>query len=191
MKGLLALAAIVALFSCTTQPQSEENQGAEYAEITDSSPGDTLFRIPGDAYEMGEDFAYINQQGDTMVPFGRYGLSFTDTITTFGIVIDKSGGNNELIAINPHGQRLYEVFWIDNGPDYLSDGLFRIIRNGKIGYADASGKIVIQPQFTCAYPFEDGRAKVALDCKTVTDMDHFVMESDSWFYVDKMGEKTE
>ena len=72
----------------------------------------------------------------------------------------------------------------DNGPDYLEDGLFRIIQNGKIGYADKNGVIVIEPKFECADQFENGIARVALDCTLVkdeSDPEHSRMESDSWF----------
>jgi hypothetical protein len=31
----------------------------------------------------------------------------------------------------------YDVFIYDNGPDYEADGLIRVVKNGKIGYADA------------------------------------------------------
>lgn len=83
---------------------------------------------------------------------------------------------------------LYDVFIYDNGPDYEADGLIRIVKNGKIGYADAKTfAIVIEPQFDCAYPFEGGKAKVSNQCKTVKDGEHSVWESDAWQYVDKQG----
>jgi WG containing repeat len=83
---------------------------------------------------------------------------------------------------------LYEVFIYDNGPDYEADGLIRVVKNGKIGYADAkSYTIVIEPQFDCAFPFENGKAKVSNQCKTVKDGEHSMWESDAWQYVDKQG----
>lgn len=83
---------------------------------------------------------------------------------------------------------LYEVFIYDNGPDYPAEGLIRVVKNGKIGYADAKTYvIVIQPQFDCAFPFENGQAKVSNQCKTVKDGEYSVWESDAWQYVDKRG----
>lgn len=83
---------------------------------------------------------------------------------------------------------VYEVFIYDNGPDYEADGLIRVVKNGKIGYADAKTyAIVIEPQFDCAFPFENGKAKVSNHCKTVKDGEHSVWESDAWQYVDKKG----
>lgn len=83
---------------------------------------------------------------------------------------------------------LYEVFMYDNGPDYPAEGLIRVVNNNKIGYADATTyAIVIEPQFDCAFPFENGKAKVSNQCKTIKDGEHSVWESDSWQYVDKRG----
>ncbi len=83
---------------------------------------------------------------------------------------------------------LYEVFIYDNGPDYEAEGLIRVVKNGKIGYADAKTyAIVIEPQFDCAFPFENGKAKVSNQCKTVKDGEYSRWESDAWQYVDKQG----
>jgi hypothetical protein len=83
---------------------------------------------------------------------------------------------------------LYAVFIYDNGPDYASEGLIRVVKNGKIGYADAKTyEIVIEPQFDCAYPFENGKAKVSTQCQTVKEGEYSVWKSDTWQYVDKNG----
>lgn len=57
--------------------------------------------------------------------------------------------------------RHYAAFQYDNGDDYVSEGLYRIVdRKGRIGYADETGKTVIRPRFAFGYPFEGGKAKV-------------------------------
>lgn len=85
---------------------------------------------------------------------------------------------------------LYAVFVYDNGPDYPSEGLIRVVKNGKIGYADAKTyEIVIEPQFDCAYPFENGKAKVSNQCQTVKEGENRSWVSDAWEYVDKSGAK--
>ena len=82
------------------------------------------------------------------------------------------------------------MFSFDNGPDYASEGLFRIIQNNKIGYADsATGKVIIKPQFGCAFPFDNGFAKVSFNCATHSDGEHKIWTSDNWFYIDKKGKK--
>ena len=160
-----------------------------YGDLVTSTPPDTLFPVYDDAEALG----YRNQNGDTIVPFGRYIDSFSDTITTFGIVLRAEAGPR-LAAINTRGEEIYDVYWYDNGPDYPAEGLFRILRNDQVGYADTTGRIVIEPQFACASPFEDGRARVTFDCREVRDHpddEHTRMESDSWFYIDRRGQRVE
>ncbi len=190
MKTILLLLIGLLALSCSGG-QSPGPSGTGYFEITDFTPQDTLFIVYQNGDESSEAFGYVNQKGDTVIPFGRFARSFTDTITTFGIVRTAAEENPELIGINQRGQRLYEVYWYDNGPDYLEEGRFRILRNGKIGFADASGRIAIEPQFACAYPFSGGKAKVALDCTLRKELEHTAMESEGWFYVDKDGNRVD
>lgn len=57
--------------------------------------------------------------------------------------------------------RHYAAFQYDNGNDYVSEGLYRIVdRKGRIGYADESGRTVIKTRFAFGYPFEGVKAKV-------------------------------
>ena len=92
------------------------------------------------------------------------------------------------VIVDSQKTALYDVFIYDNGPDYPADGLIRVVKNGKIGYADAKTYVlVIEPQFDCAFPFENGKAKVSNQCKTVKDGEYSVWESDAWQYVDKKG----
>jgi WG containing repeat len=92
------------------------------------------------------------------------------------------------VILDAQKTAVYDVFIYDNGPDYEAEGLIRVVKNGKIGYADAKTyAIVIEPQFDCAYPFENGKAKVSNQCKTVKDGEHSMWDSDAWQYVDKTG----
>ncbi len=82
-----------------------------------------------------------------------------------------------------------EYFMVDNAPDELSDGMRRVVLNKKIGYMGKNYLVVIPPQFECAYPFENGKAKVALNCTQKVQEEHTEWTSDSWFYIDKQGKK--
>ena len=146
---------------------------------------DYLIKVfKGEYDERGVPSGYINQHGDTVIPLGKYFYCFTDTLKNFAIVLKKNG---QLIGIDKNEKELFEVYWFDNGPDYVTDGLFRIKKNGKIGYSDTNGKIVIEPQFDCAFPFEKGKAKVSNDCKTVMVGEYSKWISDNWIYIDKTG----
>ena len=96
--------------------------------------------------------------------------------------------NGKWVIMNSKKTTLYDVFLYDNGPDYAADGLIRVVKNGKIGYANAKTyRLVITPQYDCAFPFEKGKAKVSNTCKTVKDGEHSSWESDAWQFVDKKG----
>lgn len=132
---------------------------------------------------------YKNIKGKIVIPAGKYSRCFTDTFKTYAIVIKENLG---FIAIDFKENTLYEVFAFDNGPDEPSEGLFRIIRDKKIGYADSqTGKIVIKPQFDCAEPFNNGLAEVSNKCSTIQDGEHSIWQSEHWFYINKTGKRFE
>lgn len=87
----------------------------------------------------------------------------------------------------------FTVYQYDNGDDYFSEGLQRIVdKDGKIGFRDSIGKVIIPPQYAFAFPFKDGYAKVT-DSGRLEAVDksgeHHRWVSDSWYYVDKAGTK--
>jgi hypothetical protein len=111
-----------------------------------------------------------------------------DTPATTTLLTMEQTTAGKWVIMDSQRTALYDVFIFDNGPDYSSEGLIRVVKNGKIGYADAKTYVlVIEPQFDCAFPFEGGKAKVSNRCRTVKDGEHSVWESDAWQYVDKQG----
>jgi hypothetical protein len=184
---LLIALFLLTLAACQHSSTIASEEGKSYHEPQPFSGQAYLVRIfDGAEYESGVPCGYINPQGDTVVAVGKYGLCWTDTIRTFGIVFDQ-----EFIAIDAYGRLLYEVYPYDNGPDWPEEGLFRILRNGKIGYADEEGFIRIEPRFACAEQFSGGRARVALDCELIPDGEYTRMESEEWFFIDREGEVVE
>ncbi|MBK8698493.1 MAG: WG repeat-containing protein [Saprospiraceae bacterium] len=69
--------------------------------------------------------------------------------------------------------------------------MVRAIRNGKMGYANAYGQMVIPCVYDFALWFEQGKAKVAFKASRKKEkMDEYtIIESDEWFYIDKSGNK--
>jgi len=151
-----------------------------------------IIEYPADDYLLlseAEDEAprYIDKAGNEIIQSGEYYMCFTDTFRNYAIVADDKKG---YIAINRKNQFLFKIFVYDNGPDYVSEGLFRITKNKKIGYADAkTGKIVIKPIYQAAYPFENGIATVALTAKTIKDDEHYMWKSDNWIKINKKGKQ--
>jgi hypothetical protein len=131
-------------------------------------------------------YSYHNLRGDVVIPPGKYALCLTDTFKNYAVVLK----DQQFVVIDRQEKVAYEVFNFDNGPDYPSDGLFRIVQQGKIGYADAATyQVVIAPQFDCAYAFDNGTARVSHHCKTEKDGEHSTWISEKWERIDKKGQK--
>jgi len=178
MTKQLFLFLIIFSFACTSN--TKEANTAK----TSNKQDEYLIKI--EAENSGQQ-GYINTKGDTLITLGKYDYCFTDTFRTFAIVASTDG----LIGINRKEETLFKVMMYDNGPDYIADGLFRIEEGDQIGYANTKGEVVIQPKFTCAYPFENGKAKVATNCKKIYEGEHAFWESEEWFWIDKTGKKIE
>ena len=108
-----------------------------------------------------EQYAYVNQDGQTVVPYNRYLLCYTDTIRTIGFVFKPNVG---CVAINNKGKELFNVFMANNGNDYPKDGLFRILdKSGtKMGVANMKGKVIVKPKYDAIFPYYEGLAAVAV-----------------------------
>lgn len=153
-----------------------------HCDSNDTSQNNYLIKVAGNSEWQS---SYRNQAGETIIPAGKYAALLSDTFRTYAMVLHDSLG---FIVIDRQEKVLYEVFIYDNGPDYPEDGLFRITKNGKIGYADAeSYQVVIPPQFDCAFPFENGIAEVSTNCTTVSDEEHDSWISEDWRFIDREG----
>jgi WG containing repeat len=188
MKYNFILLLMVVFFSCKDEKRVVGST-MRYSEILPAT--DTLYSFSSDENDAEMSCGYKNSKGDTIIPFGKYMQCFTDTFIHFAIVYDKNNTDSKMVAINQKGEIIFDVYTYDNGPDYFSDGLFRIKRNDKIGYANGKGEIVIEPVYACANPFENGKAKVALQCTLTKEGEYTRQESDAWFYIDKNGNKVE
>lgn len=144
--------------------------------------------------EVGVPVCYLNERGDTIVPYGKYRYCQTDTIKKIGFVYENKPKDARIICINDAGKELFYVFKYDNGPDYIQEGLFRIMNeDGLVGFADSLGNVIIEPQFKFAYPFKGGKTKATLkgERKVVSESDgekHY-WESETWFYIDKKNRR--
>ena len=82
----------------------------------------------------------------------------------------------------------YSIFQYDNGDDYFKEGLQRIVnKEGKIGFADQKGKVIITPQYAFAFPFENGMSKATYEGESVSEGEYHRWVSPDWFYIDHSG----
>lgn len=139
--------------------------------------------------EVGVPICYLNEQGDTIIPYGKYKFCQTDTIRHIGFVYENRQ-NARIVCIDNQGKELFYVYKYDNGPDYIREGLFRIMdEDGWIGFADSLGNVVIKPQFKFATSFETGKAQATTSGDAINDGEHSFWKSDEWQLIDHKGDK--
>jgi len=83
-----------------------------------------------------------------------------------------------------------DVPTMDNWADDFNDGLVRVHRRNKWGFADKTGKIIIPLIYDCAMGFEDGVARVCEGCKYERVHDgefRWMCKGGTWKRIDTTG----
>jgi hypothetical protein len=91
------------------------------------------------------------------------------------------------VGLSSDGTVLFQVFAYDNGPDDVSEGLIRIVKDGRIGFADINGNIVIPPAFDHVRPFSNGLAAFCTGCFLQNSGEHTAVVNGRWGFIDKNG----
>lgn len=156
---------------------------------------DTLFKVCLNNNSNNSLFptcGFVNKKGDTIIPIGSYAQCWDEWfVGDFTVVCLKDTTRKSAsTAVDRNGNILFDIYWWDNGPDWLSDDMIRIVEGNKIGYANSKGQIIIKPQFACASQFSEGKARVAFTCKKENiDLEHSREVSESWFFIDRTGKE--
>ena len=125
MKNLKLLTIIVLLFSINCTKGSDNDKLKLISMTKEIAP-----------YTTG----YINSKGDTIIPIGKYVYCYTEVFDKIAIVLPK--GAKDFIAIDRNEKELFKVLVMDNGPDIVREGMFRIKLKDKIGFANMEGNII-------------------------------------------------
>lgn len=84
----------------------------------------------------------------------------------------------------------YGIFQENNHDDPVREGTYRITDDrGRVGYADEVIGVIIHPQYTYAFPFSGGKAKVTYSEKVQTLQNPANDKTIEWFYIDRQGNK--
>lgn len=79
---------------------------------------------------------------------------------------------------------------MDNGPDSFHDGLVRVLRNGKYGFANRLGELAVPATYDGAMTFENGRAAVCKSCENKCadpECEHHSFVGGEWFQINTKG----
>ena len=170
-KLALSFALCIIFFGCAS-PDSKQENSASLTQVND-----TLY-----SFSMAGKKGFKNTKGSVVIQ-PVYEDVLTDTFKNkIAFVLDTN-----FWAIDKRGRRVVRPFIIDNGPDYIQEGLFRYVQNKKIGYVNADGEVKIKARFDGAFPFHNNRAAVCIKCKEITSGEVHYWQGGKWGYVDKMG----
>ena len=101
-------------------------------------------------------------------------------------VVDEEGW----AYIDRSGRILIRPFLFDNGPDYFAEGLARFTADGKFGFFDKRGRVVIQSRFSFANSFSEGRAAVCDACREIAEGEHRRVQGGRWGFINRSGNLT-
>ncbi len=133
-------------------------------------------------FEKDGRWGYRDDDGRIAIP-PRYQIAREFSSTGIAAVVDEKGW----AYIDKSGRIIVRPLVADNGPDYFHEGLARFRRDGKVGFFDEQGRVVIQPGYTFAMPFSDGRAAVCDGCAEVEEGEHRAMRGGKWGFIDRSG----
>ncbi len=101
---------------------------------------------------------------------------------------DKPQKNQWGYVYDRKGNFLYRPFFYDNGADYFSEGVRRFVKNGKVGFADRNGKVIIEAVHDFASPFHYGYAAYCNGCDSEkTEDEHRAIIGGIWGVMDSKG----
>jgi hypothetical protein len=89
---------------------------------------------------------------DSIIIFAAWNKTADYVATSFGDAYDR------------RGRLLYHPLFFDNGPDYTFEGLIRCVENGKIGFVNEQGQVIIKPQWDWVTEFNYGYAWACNGC---------------------------
>jgi WG containing repeat len=193
---IITLTTLLTIISCR-QKIEREYIDRDYFDIAanDTLSTSILYAVTDEEFlQYGARVAYVDNLGDTIIPFGKFAYYGTDTLVYYANVLESySGGTGgRQIGIDRNQNVLFDLVMFDNGPEPFNEGLTRVLRDGKMGYANQFGQIVIPCIYDYAKWFDKGVAEVTLDATQYIDHDeHIRVESDKWIRINKQGKKIE
>jgi len=115
--------------------------------------------------------------------FNQYGLA-PFTIESFGRVYLNRAGR---VVIR-------DVASMDNAPDEFHHGLVRIERDGKWGYADPLGRIIVPLEYSCALNYKDQYQDIGpllcVGCRMEQQGEYRPCLGGKWYLTDAHGKLT-
>ncbi len=135
--------------------------------------------VPNCVYENATGELFIAPQLVKELPFDAEGLAAVLSPKKGWMYVSRTGR----VVISG-------VPWMENGADSFHDGLVRVVKNEKYGFANRKGQLLILPIYDGALTFQNGHATVCKGCKSIcveSECEHHFFKGGEWFQIDTKG----
>jgi hypothetical protein len=135
--------------------------------------------VPDCIRQTADGKLFVSQQVLKILHFDSYGLAPVRSGKGGWMYVSRTG--KVLISGVPN---------MDNWADSFHDGLVRVVRNDRYGFANRRGQIVISAKYDGAMNFEKGKAKVCNHCESKCvdhDCEYLVFSGGEWFQINTKG----
>lgn len=135
--------------------------------------------VPDCIYKAATGELFVKEQVLKQLQFNSHGLAAVRSVANGWMYVSRTGK----VVISG-------VPTMDNGADTFHDGLVRVVRNGKYGFSNRKGQLVISPVYDGAMNFESGKAKVCNGCTSRCvdlECEYHVFSGGEWFEIDPKG----
>ena len=140
-------------------------------------------------FERGEVPDCIRRTAAGELLVSRQVLTLLD-FDSFGLVPVRSARDGWMYVSRTGRVVISGVPIVDNWADSFHDGLVRVVRNEKYGFANRKGQVVISAKYDAAMNFENGKATVCNRCESKCadhDCEHHVFAGGEWFQINTQG----
>ena len=134
-------------------------------------------------FEKNGRWGYKTAQGKVAIE-PRFAIAKAFSSEGIAAVVDEEGW----AYINRSGRIVIRPFVFDNGPDYFAEGLARFTADGKFGFFDKRGRVVIQSRFSFAKSFSESRAAVCDGCRDIAEGEHRRVQGGRWGFINRAGD---
>lgn len=135
--------------------------------------------IPGCIHKAANGELSVKQEVLKQLQFDSHGLAAVRSAAKGWMYVSRTGK----VVISG-------VPTMDNWADTFHDGLVRVVRNGKYGFSNRKGQLVISPVYDGAVNFESRKAKVCNGCTSKCvelECEYHVFSGGEWFEIDTSG----
>ena len=185
--NLLFLTAVLSAFSPLILSQSEDTNVRPAHSAVKTYP----CMIQPDR-DLVRDCINKDSQGKLFIP-ARYVQRLKFDETGLATVWSQSPQYGWMYVDNKGRVLVTGVAPYDNWADAFHDGLVRIMRRGKFGFANRAGSVVIPAVYDSAGNFDKGSAVVCQGCKKQKDChaEHCPLIGGQWVRIDQQGRVVE